>query len=152
MKTALITGASHGIGKAIAQCLASQGIRLFLNCHSSKEELTEYAAHLTTTYHIACTPLIYDISDHEQVRSMFCEIHAMHESVDLLINNAGVSHIGLLQDMEIQDWNRVINTNLTSVFSCCKYAIPDMLNKKEGKIINISSIKQYFFTTALLFI
>ncbi len=140
MKTALITGASHGIGKAIAQYLASHGIRLFLNCRSSKEELIKYAADLTENYQIPCTPLFYDISDYEQVHAMFDEIHAIHETVDLLINNAGVSHIGLLQDMDIQDWNRVINTNLTSVFSCCKYAIPDMLSKKEGKIINISSM------------
>lgn len=140
MKTALITGASHGIGRAIAQCLASHGIRLFLNCRSSKDELTQYAARLMETYHVPCTPLICDISDHTQVQTMFKEIHAMQEHVDILINNAGVSHIGLLQDMDIQEWNRVINTNLTSLFSCCKYAIPDMVHNKKGKIINISSM------------
>lgn len=140
MKTALITGASHGIGKAIAQCLASHGIRLFLNCRSSEAELTTYAAQLTETFQVSCTPLIYDISDHDQVHAMFEEIHIMHETVDILINNAGISHIGLLQDMDIQEWNRVINTNLTSVFSCCKYAIPDMVSRKKGKIINISSM------------
>ena len=125
MKTILITGASHGIGKAIAEKLAACGMRLFLNCRSSKE---------------TCTPLFYDVSDHKQVHAMFEEICALGESIDILINNAGISHIGLLQDMSIEEWNQVLNTNLTSAFSCSKYAIPDMITRKQGKIINISSI------------
>ena len=71
---------------------------------------------------------------------MFEEICALGESIDILINNAGISHIGLLQDMSIEEWNQVLNTNLTSAFSCSKYAIPDMITRKQGKIINISSI------------
>lgn len=140
MKTALITGASHGIGKATARRLAQSGFRLFLNCRSSVESLTAYARELAETYHIECTPLICDISDHAQVTAMFQKIQAVHGTIDVLINNAGVSHIGLLQDMSIDEWNRVINTNLTSVFSCCKYAIPHMVEKKQGKIINVSSM------------
>lgn len=140
MKTALITGASHGIGKAIAQCLASHGIRLFLNCRSSEAELTTYAAQLTETFQVPCTPLIYDISDHDQVHAMFEEIHTMHETVDILINNAGISHIGLLEDMTIDEWNRIIGVNLTSVFSASKLALPHMIHQKSGKILNISSI------------
>lgn len=71
---------------------------------------------------------------------MFEEICALGESIDILINNAGISHIGLLQDMSIEEWNQVLNTNLTSAFSCSKYAIPDMITRKQGKIINISSV------------
>lgn len=140
MKTVLITGASHGIGKAIAEKLAAGGMRLFLNCCSSKETMYDYATRLSETYRIPCTPLIYDVSDHAQVQTMFEEIHACGESIDILINNAGISHIGLLQDMSIEEWNRVLNTNLTSAFSCSKYAIPDMVSRKQGKIINISSM------------
>ena len=140
MKTILITGASHGIGKAIAEKLAACGMRLFLNCRSSKETLYEYAVKLSETYHVPCTPLFYDVSDHKQVHAMFEEICALGESIDILINNAGISHIGLLQDMSIEEWNQVLNTNLTSAFSCSKYAIPDMITRKQGKIINISSI------------
>lgn len=140
MKTILITGASHGIGKAIAEKLAACGMRLFLNCRSSKETLYEYAVKLSETYHVPCTPLFYDVSDHKQVHAMFEEICALGESIDILINNAGISHIGLLQDMSIKEWNQVLNTNLTSAFSCSKYAIPDMITRKQGKIINISSI------------
>lgn len=140
MKTALITGASHGIGKAIAQKFARENYCLFLNCCSSGQELIELAKELSETCKVACTPLIYDISDHGQVASMFEEIQAAGKHIDVLINNAGISHIGLLQDMEIEDWNRVIHTNLTSVFSCCRFAIPHMIPKKAGKIINISSV------------
>lgn len=140
MKTVLITGASHGIGKAIAGKLAAGGMRLFLNCCSSKETLCDYAARLSETYDVPCTPLIYDVSDYAQVQAMFKEIRALGESIDILINNAGISHIGLLQDMSIEEWNQVLNTNLTSAFSCSKYAIPDMVSRKQGKIINISSM------------
>ena len=140
MKTALITGASHGIGKAAARCLAQAGFRLFLNCRTSVESLTAYAKELTETYHVECTPVACDISDHAQVAAMFQQIEDSHDAIDVLINNAGISHIGLLQDMSIDEWNRVINTNLTSVFSCCKYAIPHMVAQKQGKIINISSM------------
>lgn len=140
MKTVLITGASHGIGKAIAKKFAREGCQLFLNCRSSAEELTAYAKELSGQYGIICTPLICDISDFEQTASMFGKIRSLNGHIDILINNAGVSHIGLLQDMDIEDWNRIIQTNLTSVFSCCKFVIPQMLQKKQGKIINISSV------------
>ena len=143
MKTILITGASHGIGKAIAEKLAACGMRLFLNCRSSKETLYEYAVKLSETYHVPCTPLFYDVSDHKQVHAMFEEICALGESIDILINNAVDAKPGipfLLQDMSIEEWNQVLNTNLTSAFSCSKYAIPDMITRKQGKIINISSI------------
>ena len=91
MKTILITGASHGIGKAIAEKLAACGMRLFLNCRSSKETLYEYAVKLSETYHVPCTAF-YDVSDHKQVHAMFEEICALGESIDILINNAGISH------------------------------------------------------------
>lgn len=140
MKTALITGASHGIGKAAARQLAQAGYRLFLNCRTSVESLSAYAKELAETYHVTCTPVACDISDHAQVAAMFQQIEDSHSAIDVLINNAGISHIGLLQDMSIDEWNNVINTNLTSVFSCCKYAIPYMVAQKQGKIINISSM------------
>lgn len=140
MKTVLITGASHGIGKAIAEKFAKEGWQLFLNCRSSKEELTRLADKFREKYQISATPLICDVSDHAQVEAMYEQIHQMGASINVLINNAGISHIGLLQDMTIGEWDQVIRTNLTSAFSCSKLAIPDMLHKKSGKIINISSI------------
>lgn len=140
MKTVLITGASHGIGKAAAALFAKNRWNLFLNCRSSAETLRDFARSLSLEYHISCVPLIYDVSDDAQVEAMFREIHDHNGQIDVLINNAGISHIGLLDAMNIDQWMQVINTNLTSVFSCCKRVIPHMVHQKSGKIINISSV------------
>ena len=71
---------------------------------------------------------------------LFGKIRTQFGGIDVLVNNAGISYIGLLQDMSSQDWERMLCTNLTSVFNCCKLAIPYMLQQKQGKIINISSV------------
>ncbi len=129
-KSVLITGASHGVGKAAAKQLAQEGYRLYLNAGHDKEALEDLCHELDATM------LYYDISSYRQVQNLFQEIGEL----DLLINNAGISQIGLLQDLSFEEWQRIIDTNLTSVFACCKMAIPLMLSKKEGKIINISSV------------
>lgn len=140
MKTVLITGASHGIGKAAAEIFARNRWNLFLNCMSSGASLKELAKQLSLQYHISCVPLIYDVSDDRQVDAMFRDIQKQGGQIDVLINNAGISRIGLLDTMNIDDWMQVINTNLTSVFSCCKRVIPHMVHQKSGKIINVSSV------------
>lgn len=140
MKNVLVTGASHGIGKAIAEAFASKGHRVFLNCKTSKNEIKEMAEKWSEKYETQCFPLVYDVADHEQVIDMFKEIHTLCDGIDILINNAGISYVGLLEDMTIDEWNRIIGVNLTSVFSTCKLAIPHMLAEKSGKIINISSV------------
>lgn len=137
---AFITGASHGIGRAIAKKLASEGWSLAINCHSSKEELFSLASELKETFHISCLPLVGDVGDETFVQSAFDQIRRELGSVDVLINNAGISHIGLLSDMTLAEWNHVLQTNLTSVFCCCKHVIPDMVHNKSGKILNISSV------------
>ena len=71
---------------------------------------------------------------------MFAEAHRHGLYPDLVINNAGISYIGLLQDMSPEEWDRIVRTNLTSVFNCSKLAIPHMLEQKSGKILNISSV------------
>lgn len=137
---AFITGASHGIGRAIATKLASQGWFLALNCQSSQSELTALASRLESDFHISCLSLIGDAGDEDFIKSAFTQIHQELGPVTALVNNAGISHIGLLSDMTLEEWNRIIHTNLTSVFCCCKYAIPDMVHAKSGAILNISSV------------
>lgn len=137
---AFITGASRGIGRAIAQKLASQGWSLAINCNSSKEELLGLACELKEKFHVSCLPLVGDVGNEDFVRSAFTQIHQELGPVTALINNAGISHIGLLSDMTLAEWNRVLQTNLTSVFCCCKHAIPDMVHAKSGAILNISSV------------
>lgn len=139
-KTTLITGASHGIGKAIAARFAAGGHNLILNCKSDVEKLQRDAKALQTRYGVRTLVLPCDVSDHEAVCRMLAQASEISGGVDILINNAGISYIGLLTDMSIEDWNRVISTNLTGVFSCCHEAIPYMVRKKAGRIINISSV------------
>ncbi len=140
MKTAFISGASHGIGKAIAYKLASEGFCLALNCKSSGSELAELSQVLQETYGVLVLPLIGDIGDYSAVQQMFSKIQKHFGSIDLLVNNAGISHIGLLTDMSAAEWDRILSVNLSSVFFCCKLAVPAMVQKKSGKILNISSV------------
>lgn len=135
-KTAFITGASRGIGKAIAKEFAAAGYDLYISCLSSEKILINYARKLESEYGISVTPLIGDIKDPKVVKDFFSEIN----DLDVLVNNAGISYIGLLTDMSDEEWNDIIATNLSSAFYCAKGAIPLMLHKKSGKIINISSV------------
>ena len=139
-KTILITGASHGIGKAIATRFAAEGFSLVLNCKTDTGLLSDYADELTRTYGVHALAIPGDVSDHRFVCELFAQAKDAFGGVDILVNNAGISHIGLLTDLSIDEWNRIIATNLTSVFSCCHEAIPYMVHEKSGCIINISSV------------
>lgn len=138
-KNALITGASRGIGHAAAMAFAQTGYDLILNCSQSIDALKEYATKLEQDYHIQVLCCCGDIADYNFVTRMFTEIENFCGGIDVLVNNAGISYIGLITDMSFDEWNRIIQTNLTSVFACCKCAIPHMISQKSGKIINISS-------------
>ena len=138
-KIAFITGASRGIGAAIAEQLAKEGYHLVIGGRDAGRLLRK-AEELREAYAVGCLPLAGDIGDPEYVKAAFAETKEQLGTVDVLVNNAGVSHIGLLSDMELEEWNQVLNTNLTSVFLCCKYAVPQMVSKKRGRIINISSV------------
>ncbi len=139
-KTVFITGASHGIGRAIAEEFARRGDSLAINCKSSGEELHLFAERLSDAFQVPCLPLVGDVSDEEFVEQAFGEIQQKFGMADILINNAGISHVGLLTDMSLEEWNRVLQVNLTSMFCCCKHAIPPMVHEKSGRILNISSV------------
>ena len=135
-KNAFISGASRGIGRAIAKKLAALGYNLFLTCHQKEEMLLELKQELESAYQIECHCYTGDISNYDFVISVFEQI----SELDVLINNAGISHISLLTDMSLEDWHKIIDTNLSSVFYTSKLAIPKMLKEHQGKIINISSV------------
>ena len=138
-KTVLVTGSSRGIGKAIAHKFGKKNYNVIINCVNSKEMLMTTKKEIEG-YGVPCLAYVGDIGIYENAKEMFSLIKKEFGSLDILVNNAGISYIGLLTDMSPDDWNRIVTTNLTSVFNCCNLAIPDMVKKQSGKIINISSV------------
>lgn len=139
-QTVLITGASRGIGAALAETFARSGYQLALCCHNSEDQLRVLADQLQKKYHTPVLVFIGDVGEYAFVEDMVKQTLDTFGSIDVLINNAGISYIGLLTDMSIEDWDRIIATNLTSVFSSCRCTVPSMVHNKSGKIINISSV------------
>lgn len=136
MKKALITGASRGIGRAIAYELAAAGYDLYLTCRKNSQQLDELAGELQKKYGIVCRCFCFPIYIEEKALEMFAEIPYL----DVLVNNAGISHIGLMTDMSYSEWKEVIDTNLNACFLTCREAAKGMIQRKSGKIINISSV------------
>ncbi len=135
-RTIFISGASRGIGHAIALATAPYFDRMVITCKNSYEKLLALKKNLEEQYPIECMAYVGDIGDYSFLESIFDCL----DRIDVIVNNAGISHIGLLSDMTPDEWNVVINTNLNSVFYTSKLGIPLMLHRKEGRIINISSI------------
>lgn len=139
-QTVLITGASRGIGRALALAFAKAGYQLVITCSKSEKDLYELEHTLKEEYSVDVLTSIGDVANYTYLEQLFLQIKELFGGVDVLINNAGISHIGLLSDMSIEEWNRIVSTNLTSVFATSKLAIPWMLSKKSGTILNISSV------------
>lgn len=116
-KIALITGASRGIGAALARVFAQNGYHLALCCHKSDAQLNALANELSKQYHIEICTFTGDVGDYAFVEQMVNKTLEKFSKIDVLVNNAGISYIGLLTDMQIEDWNHIVATNLTSVFS-----------------------------------
>ena len=135
-KKVLITGGSRGIGEAAAKVLAGEGYDLFLVCKNSEEKIKKLADALEQTHGISCQTAICDVSDSAQVETMIRQAGEIH----VLINNAAISYVGLLTDMTLDQWQQVINTNLNSLFYLCRLIVPQMVRRREGKIINVSSV------------
>ena len=139
-KNVLITGASRGIGRSTALLFADKGFHVFLNCHKSIEELQKVQQEIEQNHPNCSTIVTGNVGNSEDVHSIFREIYSHCDSLDVLVNNAGVAHIGLLMDLTDEEWRRIIDTNLSSVFYCCREAVPKMVSTKSGRIINISSM------------
>lgn len=138
-QVAIITGSSRGIGKAIALQLARDGFKVVINYNHNEELAAEV---LNTIESEGGTGLLVraDVSDPAQANALIETTMAEFSQVDVLVNNAGINKDGLVLRMTDEDWNRVINTNLNSVFYCTRAALKHMTRKRYGRIINISSV------------
>lgn len=139
-KTVLVTGASRGIGRTIALAFAKEGYHVFLNCNHSVIQLEKVRAEIDALPDASCDMVIGDVGNPDHVEKMFKNIYKKCDCLDVLVNNAGIAHIGLLSEMTDKEWNRIVQTNLSSVFYCSRAVISEMVAKKAGKIINISSM------------
>ncbi len=138
-KVAVITGSSRGIGAAIARRLAAEGARVVLNCHTSVEAAEAVAEEIRQAGGEALV-VAADVSRSEEAQRLIQTTTAQWDRVDILVNNAGVTRDGLLMTMKEADWDAVLNTNLKSVFHCCKAVTRAMLRQRSGRIINITSV------------
>ena len=138
-KCALVTGASRGIGKAIALKLASLGANLVLNYRSSETEAMEVEKEVKKMG-VDAISIIGDISKLEDVENLVSVAKEKFGSVDIMVNNAGITKDTLILRMKEEDFDKVIDVNLKGVFNCLKTITPVMVRQKHGKIINLSSV------------
>lgn len=132
----LVTGASRGIGKAIAKRFAKQG-HFVIGTATTPEGAQSIDEYLHDAGGIGRT---LDVTDQEQIDKLFEEIESVYGSVQVLVNNAGISQDGLLIRMKDEDWDKVIDTNLTSIYRMSKRGVRGMMKARKGRIINITSV------------
>jgi acetoacetyl-CoA reductase len=137
-RTALVTGASRGIGRAIALALAREGAAVAVNYHHSPELAKEVAEQITREGGVALL-VQADVCAAADARSLVRRVLEQWGHLDILVNNAGITHDHSLRKLTDEEWTDVINTNLNSVYFCTSAAMPAMTDQKYGRIINISS-------------
>lgn len=140
MKTALITGASRGIGASVAVAFAQQGYAVVINYSKSNDKAENLAKVIRESYMMPALAVKCDVSKYEEVTAMFDIIKDNLGGADVLVNNAGISFQKLFTDITPEEWKNTMATDLDGVFYCCKAALPYMIEKKSGAIINISSM------------
>ena len=138
MSTILITGASHGVGKAFAIACAQSGrfSKIILNGGTDTAALENTARRVSAAGDLVCLADVGDVSDLAYVQGL----RERFGPVDTLVNNAGISRIGLLTDMSPDVWDRVLRVNVTSLYNTCHTYVPDMVSNGGGQILNVSSV------------
>ena len=119
-KTVLVTGASRGIGRAIAMTFAQNNYHVFLNCRHSISELESVKSAIEAIPYGSCDIFIGDVGNPHSVKELYEMIYTKYDCLDVLVNNAGIAHIGLLSDMSDEEWCNLLDTNLSSVFYCSR--------------------------------
>ena len=134
MKNVLITGGSRGIGAECVNLFTKNGYRVFLNYKKSTAKAQKISEKT------GAIPVQCDISNAAEVEKMYAFIHDNYGSIDILVNNAAISQIKLFTDISEEDWDNIFNTNVKGMFFVTKAFVGDMISRKSGKIINISSM------------
>ena len=137
-KLVLLTGGSKGLGKAMAEGLASAGANLALVSRNQEEVIT-VASHLATTFGIKAEGYEYDVSDEQKVEDLIKCVNRDFGTIDILINNAGINRRGPIEELSYEDFKEVQKINVDAVWLCCKAVIPQMKKNGKGRIINLSS-------------
>ncbi|WP_339227676.1 3-oxoacyl-[acyl-carrier-protein] reductase [Oceanobacillus sp. FSL K6-2867] len=138
-KSALVTGASRGIGKAIALELARQGANVAIN-YAGSEQKAQAVVEEVEQLGVKAFKIQADVADEASVKAMVKEVVSQFGSLDILVNNAGVTRDNLLMRMKEEEFDQVINTNLKGVFICTKAVTRQMMKQRAGRIINVASI------------
>ncbi|MBU5293915.1 3-oxoacyl-[acyl-carrier-protein] reductase [Anaerosalibacter bizertensis] len=138
-KNALVTGGSRGIGRATAIELSKEGANVIITYNSNEEKAKEVIKEVEKNG-VKGLAIKADVSSEEDVKSMMKTIKSQFDSIDVLVNNAGVTKDNLLIRMKSEDWDKVINTNLKGVYLCTKAVVRGMMKKRYGKIVNIASV------------
>ncbi|HCU7038390.1 TPA: 3-oxoacyl-[acyl-carrier-protein] reductase [Staphylococcus aureus] len=138
-KSALVTGASRGIGRSIALQLAEEGYNVAVNYAGSKEK-AEAVVEEIKAKGVDSFAIQANVADADEVKAMIKEVVSQFGSLDVLVNNAGITRDNLLMRMKEQEWDDVIDTNLKGVFNCIQKTTPQMLRQRSGAIINLSSV------------
>lgn len=134
-KTVIITGGAKGIGKAISILFSNAGYNVVICYNNSKAEAELLSGELNNSVAVKC-----DITKEKDVKNLICTAIKAFNSIDVLINNSGIALQKIIQDTSLEEWNNIITTNLTSCFLTSKECIPYMISKRQGVIINISSM------------
>ncbi len=137
-KLALVTGSSRGIGRALAQALAKAGARVVLNGRDTAMLQATRAA--LSGSGLSVESCAFDVTDEAQVEAAIDRIESEFGAIDILVNNTGVQIRGPLESFATQDWNRIVQTNLTSVFLVSRAAVQRMIARRRGKIVNVLSV------------
>ncbi len=138
-KVIIVTGASRGIGACIAETLAVKGYTVIANYNKSEEKAKELQEKLKKE-NINIDIIKADVSKREEVKELIKFTIEKYKKIDCIINNAGIDQIKMFLDITDEDWNKIIQNNLNSTFYMCQETLPYMIQRKEGLIINISSI------------
>ncbi|PSB01963.1 3-oxoacyl-[acyl-carrier-protein] reductase [Merismopedia glauca] len=138
-KVAVVTGASRGIGKAIALALATEGAKVAINYASSSTAADGVVTEISQAGGEALA-VQADVSKAEEVEAMVAQIMGKWQRIDIIVNNAGITRDTLLMRMKTEDWQSVIDLNLTGVFLCTKAVSKIMLKQRSGRIVNITSV------------